>query len=64
MFRRICVCFAILSAAFQLSAQVEQATLLGTITDSTGKVIPGASITVLNLGTGERRATRSDDRGN
>ena len=64
MFPRIGVCFAILGAALQLSAQVEQATLLGTITDSTAKVIPGASVTVLNLGTGERRATLSDDRGN
>jgi len=59
---RIFAFLAILGAP--LSAQVEQATILGTVTDSSGDVVPGAPVTVLNSGTGERRATRSDDRGN
>src|SRR5437868_11719822 len=56
--------FLVILATLPLSAQVEQATILGTITDSSGDVVPGASVTVLNSGTGERRATLSDDRGN
>ena len=59
MFPRIGVCFAILGAALQLSAQVEQATILGTVTDSTAKVIPGASVTVSELG--HRGAPRHAD---
>ena len=33
-------------------AQVEQATILGTVTDSSGDVVPGASVSVLNSGPG------------
>ena len=55
MSRHIFVLLAILGAALPLSAQVEQATILGTVTDSSGDVVPGASVTVLNSGTGERR---------
>src|SRR6202521_890595 len=64
MLLRIFVFLAILAAVSPLSAQVEQATILGTVTDSSGDVVPGAPVTVLNSGTGERRSTRSDDRGN
>ena len=41
---RILVLLAILGEAFPLSAQVEQATILGTVTDSSGDVVPGASV--------------------
>ena len=53
-----------LIAALPLSAQVEQATILGAVTDNTGSVVAGATVTVRNAGTGERRATKTDDRGN
>jgi len=49
---RILVLLAILGEAFPLSAQVEQATILGTVTDSSGDVVPGASVSVLNSGPG------------
>lgn len=44
-----------LGAALPLSAQVEQATILRTVCCD---VVPGASVTVLNSGSGERRVTR------
>lgn len=61
---RVFALSAFLVAALQLSAQVEQATILGTVTDNTGAVVGGATVTVRNSGTGERRATKTDDRGN
>jgi hypothetical protein len=62
MSQRIFALFLI--AALPLSAQVEQATILGAVTDNTGSVVAGATVTVRNIGTGERRATKTDDRGN
>ena len=64
MSQRCFVFVAILGALLPLSAQVEQATILGTVNDGSGDVVPGASVMVLNSGTGERRGTLSDDRGN
>jgi len=39
------------------------ADILGTVTDQSGAVIPGAQITVKNLGTGIANATKSDTKG-
>src|SRR5215470_5370224 len=55
---------SILLTAVPLSAQVEQATIIGTVTDNTGSVVGGATVTVRNAGTGARRTTKTDDRGN
>src|ERR1022692_604662 len=54
----------LLSAALPLLSQVEQATILGTVTDNTGSIVAGAAVTVRNSGTDERRVTKTDDRGN
>ena len=53
-----------LLAAAPLLSQVDQATILGIVTDNTGSVVAGASVTVRNTGTDERRVTKTDDRGN
>ena len=39
-------------------------TLLGTVTDSTGSVVPGATVTVLSQDTGVSRVTQTDAAGN
>ena len=54
----------ILLAPAQILAQVEQATIVGTLRDASGSAVVGATVTVVNSGTGERHTTRSDDRGN
>ena len=41
------------------SAQLTTADVLGTITDSTGAVVPGATVTIKNLGTGVSATTKS-----
>ena len=46
------------------SAQTFRGTILGTVTDPNGAVVPQATITAKNVGTGLERSTASDDFGN
>lgn len=58
---RFLLAFILLSAGL-LTAQTFRGTILGTVTDATGAVIPGAKVTVKNVATGlERNATSSAD---
>ncbi|MGA8940517.1 MAG: TonB-dependent receptor [Acidobacteriaceae bacterium] len=52
--------FVVISVA---SAQLSTADILGTVTDPTGAVVPGAKITVKNLGTGVAATTKSNGTG-
>ena len=45
------------------TAQIDRATLTGTITDSTGAVVPGASIEVVSQETGLRRSGQTAENG-
>jgi hypothetical protein len=51
---------------FALAAFGQDATgrILGTVTDPTGAVVPGAKVTITNVDTGSNRETRSDRDGN
>jgi hypothetical protein len=55
---RIIVVFVLL-AAVSLSAQTFRGTILGTATDPSGAVLPGATVTVKNVGTGLERTTQT-----
>ena len=55
---RMMLVFVIL-AAVSLSAQTFRGTILGTVTDPTGAVLPGAKVTVKNTGTGLERSTET-----
>jgi outer membrane receptor protein involved in Fe transport len=46
-----------------LDAQVTTATLYGVVRDSTGAVLPGASVTATHRGTNQSRDTLTDERG-
>src|SRR5215510_7473070 len=46
-----------------VSAQTNTGTIVGTVTDETGAVIPGAKVTTKNLGTGEQRIANADANG-
>ncbi len=45
----------LLLAACQLLAQIDRASISGTITDPSGALVSGASVTVTNADTGHRR---------
>jgi hypothetical protein len=49
----------VLLAAVSLSAQTFRGTILGTVTDPSGAVIAGATVTVKNTGTGLERTTET-----
>jgi hypothetical protein len=62
---RLLVLSFLLAARFTsiVNAQTFRGTLLGTVTDATGAVIPGASISVKNMDTGIERTTESNSDG-
>jgi hypothetical protein len=43
--------------------QIERAAILGTVSDDSGSIVPGAAVTVLNTGTREQRRATTNDRG-
>lgn len=59
--------WAVLAVAFLLGvplcAQVDRATLQGTVTDSTGAVVPGASVEIVSQDTGLRRQIKTNEAG-
>ena len=50
-------------ASSPVAAQGSIGTILGTVSDDTGSVIPGATVTARNIGTGAIQTTTSDDQG-
>lgn len=53
----------LLASSASVFAQLTTADIVGTVTDSTGAVIPGASITLLNLGTHDQRVAQTNATG-
>jgi hypothetical protein len=64
MFRAFATLFAILVCAVPGFAQTTSTEVLGTVTDATGAVVPGAEVSLLRVATGERRQTKTDATGN
>ncbi len=53
----------VLSGGTTVSAQAVTGTILGTVADTTGGVMPGVTVTAKNTGTGFSRSEVSDDKG-
>jgi hypothetical protein len=62
--RLILACIvAILASTSSAFAQFDTASVLGTVRDATGGVVPGATVTLKNVSTGIVASTVSDDKG-
>lgn len=57
-------CLFIIAAAATALAQFDTATVLGTVNDSTGAVVPKATVTLKNLATGITAMAQTDEDGN
>ena len=55
--------FVFFCLAFRLQAQVDAGTILGTVTDITGAVIPAAKVTIRNEGTSFTQSTATSASG-
>ena len=53
----------LLIAIFAIPAFAQEATIVGTVTDSSGAVVPNAAITITNIATGQVRKMQSNDVG-
>ncbi len=61
---RLCLCsYLLLAAAAPLAAQNISATLNATVRDTTGAVVPGANVTLVNELTGAKRSTQTNSEG-
>src|SRR5580658_10218709 len=62
---RSCILSVALAALFSVGAwsQTQLATVSGTITDPTGAVVPGVSVTIVSPGTGLKRSALTDAAG-
>ena len=62
--RRVIALFILLfSLVFTASAQTDQGRIAGHIVDPNGAVVPGATVTVINVGTNETRTVTASDAG-
>src|SRR5205807_8823058 len=62
--RRIFSLVVVIGISTSLFGQSSSARLTGTITDSTGAVVPGATVTLTDLGTQRAVSVQSDGEGN
>ena len=62
---RLCILAAALAAFFSVGgwSQTQLATVSGTITDPSGAVVPGVSVTIVSQGTGLKRSALTDTAG-
>src|SRR5438552_18295706 len=63
MRKTICLTFVVVALAVPSFAQRITASIRGTVTDSTGAVVPGATVTVKNENTGFSRSTITNGSG-
>lgn len=61
--RSLAIALSLVAFTFVLNAQVDTGTILGTIRDNTGAVVPGAAVTVRNEGTSFSQSTTSSPSG-
>jgi hypothetical protein len=65
IFRSVCILAALLvvSAPFMFSQSITTADAVGVITDTTGAIVPGATVTIRSAESGETRTVTANDQG-
>ena len=61
--RPLCLALVLLAMGSVATAQTQLGAIQGTITDESGGVLPGVTVTVTNLATGVARTTTSNETG-
>jgi hypothetical protein len=64
MHKALLTVFVLLMCLIPVAGQTTSTEVLGTVTDSSGAVVPGAQVTLLRVATGEKRETTTDNTGN
>ena len=64
MLKRILLIYLFVFCGSDIDAQTTSTEVLGTITDTSGALIPGAQVTLLRVATGEKRHAVTDNDGN
>jgi hypothetical protein len=64
MLKRTLFLLVILFCGWLLNGQTTSTEVLGTVTDASGAVVPGAEVTLLRIATGEKRQAKTDSSGN
>jgi hypothetical protein len=62
--RRVAFLSSLLVTAAPVFCQTFYGSIIGTVTDATGGAVPQANVTLVNLGTAERRVMQTDTAGN
>ena len=62
--RLICILLLTMTLTATLQAQSDSSQIVGVVKDATGSIVPGASISAVNDGTGMGRQSTSNDEGN
>src|SRR5271170_5617453 len=57
-----CLCFLLVSTKYT-AAQVDEGSITGTVTDTTGAVVPNATVTLLNTDVGLSLTNRTNSNG-
>src|ERR1700679_2856362 len=62
-FAVLCAALAIQSFSGRLQAQTFYGSIVGTVTDTTGAIVQGATVTITNLGTNESQTAKTNNSG-
>src|SRR4051812_40179778 len=58
-----CLCVLVALMSLRCAAQATSAEISGSITDPSGAVVPGSTVTAANIETGTTQSTKSEDNG-
>ena len=64
LFAALLICLGVIACVTPADAQVLYGSIVGTVEDPSGALVPGAQVEVTNVGTGQARSATADEAGN